>query len=358
MILHIDLDTYGYAYEDGIYEVLHYYKLSVKTGENTYMQLREHYGYQDLSLYKSAIDQILCQLINLNYTYSILLELLKTEEYDELEIGIMWGGKPKRAKAVVESPYSNYTTDAKKQAVLYKVRQQQKKISEYIPLAKIREANARDLLGNRNVKRDGYKFNRAVGLTVNKMPNGRKFNSDIIDEFDLYDLLSKDHIRITDFTKRERAKRRRERLRGKGLSSSSKKNGTKKVRDQKQKAIQLGNEVMRREAKEKGIYNYLSEYQEEEKIWIKSCYKYILNMFLNDDTSEIKLLNTIGADLSSLEGIEKELYRLENEDTISIDLDNSYLKLVDEFSEDTEGEENKITFKEFIDEYDGYDLFI
>lgn len=322
------------------------------------MQLREHYGYQDLSLYKSANDQILCQLINLNYTYSILLDLLKNEEFDEVEIGIMWGGKPKRARAVVESPFSNYTTDTKKQAILSKVRLQQKEISKYISLDKIREANARDLLGNRNVKRDGYKYNRAVGMTINKMPNGHKFYEDIIDEFNLHDLISKGHIRITDYTKTERAKRRRERLRSAGLSSSSKKGGTKKAREQKQKAIALGNEVMLREAKQKGTYNYLTEYKEDEKVWIKSCYKYILNTLLNDDSREIKIVNTIGADLSTPERIQREVDRLEKEDTICVDLDNSYLKLVDEFLETEDSQENKVTFKEYIDEYDGYDLYI
>lgn len=341
-----------------MYEVLHYYKLSAKLDSGAYMQLREHYGYQDLLLHKSANDQILCQLINLNYTYSILIDLLKSEEYDEIEVSIMWGGKPKRARAVVESPFSNYTTDTKKQAILAKVRLQQKEISKYIAFNKIREANARDLLGNRNVKRDGYKYNRAVGLTLNKMPNGGKFKEDIVDNFNLHDLLSKEHIRITDYTKKERAKRRRERLRSAGLSSSSKKGGTKKAREQKQKAIELGNEVMIREAKQKGTYNYLTVYKEDEKVWIKSCYKYILNTLLNDDSSEIKIVNTIGADLSTLEGIQREVDKLETEDKICIDLDNSYLKLVDEFLENDDSGGNKVTFKEYIDEYDGYDLYI
>lgn len=364
MILHIDLHTYSYAYTPEIYEVLHYYKLSVKTDNGEYMPMREHYGYQDLSL--STNDQILCQLINLNYTYSILLDLLKSEEYDDLEISIMWGGKPKRARAVVDSTFINYKDNSKKQAILYKVRQQTKELNNYLPIEKIQEKNARDLLGNRNVKRDGYRYNIAVGMTVNKMPYGSQFDDQIISEFNLHELFAKDHIRITDHTWKERAKRRRERLRGGNgvalntiVSATNNKNTSKsvdkKIVNKKREIIDFANTVIKREAMQKGTYNYLDDCKGEEKVWVKSCYRYLLCKLISD-TSEVKLVSTEGIDLSTPAAIKRELSNLANEDKISIDLENSYLELVDEFTDD--GEENKVSFKLYIDDYDGYDLYI
>lgn len=366
MILHIDLHTYSYAYTPEIYEVLHYYELSAKTDSGDYMPLREHYGYQDLSL--GTNDQILCQLINLNYTYSILLDLLKFEEYNDLEISIMWGGKPKRARAVMDSTFINYKDNAKKQAILYKVRQQTKELETYIQVGKIQEQNARDLLGNRNVKRDGYKYNRAVGMTVNKMPNGSQFNNEIINEYNLNELFAKDHIRITDHTWKERAKRRRERLRvGNGVTLSTidsttnnntkKNNNTsvdRKLVNKKREIIDFANTIIKKEVMQKGTYNYLDDCNVDEKVWIKSCYRYLLHTLLSDIT-EIKLVSTEGVDLSTPDVVKSELSNLESADKISIDLENSYLELVEEFGDD---EENKISFKCYIDDYDGYDLYI
>lgn len=366
MILHIDLHTYSYAYTSEIYEVLHYYKLSAKTDSGDYMPLRAHYGYQDLSL--STNDQILCQLINLNYTYSILLDLLKSEKYDDIEVSIMWGGKPKRARAVVDSTFINYKDNEKKQAILYKVRQQTKVLNNYLPIEKIHEQNARDLLGNRNVKRDGYKYNRAVGMTINKLPNGHKFTTDIINDYNLKELFAKEHIRITDHTRKERAKRRRERLRGGNggalstIVSTTTKNDTntskpvdKKLVNKKREIIDFANTIIKQETMQKGTYNYLDDCKGEEKVWVKSCYRYLLCTLMSD-TGEVKLVSTEGVDLSTPAAIKRELSKLENEDKISIDLENSFLELVDEFTDD--GEDNKISFKCYIDDYDGYDLYI
>lgn len=384
----ITIHQYGYALDTKdrkYYRTLHYYNIQVMTDSGAYMQTREDYGYQreDYEL-DSWQDQIECQLYNLSYAYGLILDLLDKEDYDTVEVDLLWGGKPKRAMVVVDNPHSNYGDDkVRKRTFLLDVRRKIGRLKGYVDSGKVtmQEDNAKDKYHLSKVSRDGYKYNKAVALSVNKTASGDKIPQDIICDYNLYDVITNSRD-LSQIQKERRARRK-----AAGRNGGDRLTGNSKKAQKNRETVEYGLKIQLKEAQAKGQdttylesliaaksadkasdtdnsnYNYLDTIPLTGREWVTNCYRDILHKIKDEDNSDIVLINSWGHRLhKTTKQLQNDLDMLKR-GIIRYNLQNMYIVDAVEYEDEFDADDcNYLAFNigikltDYIDDYDANDI--